>query len=49
MTHHAVVRERFLEALGADQVEQLGEIWDTAVPGVVGAEVWPPAELRSRG
>lgn len=48
-THHAVVRERFLEPLGTDQVEQLAEIWDTAVPGVVGAEVWPPAEFRSRG
>jgi DNA-binding MarR family transcriptional regulator len=48
VTHHAVVRERFLEPLSEDQVEQLAEIWDTAVPGVVGAEVWPPAELRSR-
>lgn len=48
VTHHAVVRERLLEPLGANQVEQLAEIWDTAVPGVVGAEVWPPAELRSR-
>ena len=43
-----MVRERFLEPLGTDQVEQLAEIWDTAVPGVVGAEVWPPAEMRSR-
>jgi hypothetical protein len=34
--------------LGADQVERLAEIWDTAVLGVVRAEVWPPAELRSR-
>jgi DNA-binding MarR family transcriptional regulator len=48
VTHHAVVRERFLEPLRADQVEQLAEIWDTAVPGVVGAEVWPPAELRGQ-
>jgi DNA-binding MarR family transcriptional regulator len=48
VTHHAVVRERLLDPLAADQVEQLAEIWDTAVPGVVGAEVWPPAELRSR-
>jgi DNA-binding MarR family transcriptional regulator len=48
ITHHAVVRERFLDRLDADQVEQLAEIWDTAVPGVVDAEVWPPARLRSR-
>lgn len=48
VTHHAVVRERFLEPLATDQVEQLAEIWDTAVPGVVGAEVWPPADQRSR-
>jgi DNA-binding MarR family transcriptional regulator len=48
VTHHAVVRERFLEGLSEGQVTELARIWDSAVPGVVGAEVWPPAELRSR-
>lgn len=47
VTHHAVVRERFLEGLSERQVNELARIWDTAVPGVVGAEVWPPAEVRS--
>jgi DNA-binding MarR family transcriptional regulator len=45
-THHAVVRERFLDGLSERQVKELMRIWDAAVPGVVGAEVWPPAELR---
>jgi DNA-binding MarR family transcriptional regulator len=48
VTHHAVVRERFLNGLSERQVTELAEIWDSAVPGVVGAEVWPPAELRAR-
>ena len=47
VTHHAVVRERFLEGLSERQVTELARIWDSAVPGVVGADVWPPAELRS--
>jgi len=47
VTHHAVVRERFLEGLSKQQVDQLARIWNSALPGVVGADVWPPAELRS--
>ena len=47
VTHHAVVRERFLDGLSERQVKELARIWDSAVPGVVGAEVWPPGELRS--
>jgi DNA-binding MarR family transcriptional regulator len=47
VTHHAVVRERFLDGLSERQVNELARIWDSAVPGVVGADVWPPAELRS--
>jgi DNA-binding MarR family transcriptional regulator len=47
VTHHAVVRERFLEGLSKQQVDELARIWNSAVPGVVGADVWPPAELRS--
>jgi DNA-binding MarR family transcriptional regulator len=46
VTHHAVVRERFLEGLSERQVNELARIWDSAVPGVVGADVWPPEELR---
>ena len=48
VTHHSVVRERFLEGLSRRQVDELARIWDPAVPGVVGAEVWPPAELRGQ-
>ncbi len=46
VTHHAVVRARFLDGLSERQVTVLAQIWDSAVPGVVAAEVWPPAELR---
>jgi DNA-binding MarR family transcriptional regulator len=49
VTHHAVVRERFLDGLSERQVDELARIWDSAVPGVVGADVWPPAQLRSVG
>jgi DNA-binding MarR family transcriptional regulator len=49
VTHHAVVRERFLNGLSDRQVKELARIWNAAVPGVVGAEVWPPAELREVG
>jgi DNA-binding MarR family transcriptional regulator len=49
VTHHAVVRERFLDGLSERQVTELARVWDSAMPGVVGAEVWPPAELRSLG
>jgi DNA-binding MarR family transcriptional regulator len=48
VTHHAVVRERFLDGLNARQVDELARVLDSALPGVVGAEVWPPADLRSR-
>jgi DNA-binding MarR family transcriptional regulator len=44
VTHHAVVRELFLDALTGRQVEQLGCILETAVPGVVSSAVWPAAE-----
>lgn len=47
VTHHAVVRARFLDGLSGRQLTELARAWDSAVPGVVGAEVWPPAELRS--
>jgi DNA-binding MarR family transcriptional regulator len=46
ITHHAVVRERFLGGLSDREVNELAHIWDRAVPGVVDAEVWPPVELR---
>jgi DNA-binding MarR family transcriptional regulator len=48
VTHHAVVRERFLEGLSARQVNELARIWDCALPGVVESEAWPPLEFRSR-
>jgi hypothetical protein len=34
--------------LSLDQYAELARVWDSAVPGVVRAEVWPAAELRSR-
>jgi DNA-binding MarR family transcriptional regulator len=48
VTHHAVARERFLGGLSTGQVDELARVLDSALPGVVGAEVWPPADLRSR-
>jgi DNA-binding MarR family transcriptional regulator len=46
VTHHTVVRELLLGRLSEQQVEQLNEIWETALPGVVAAEVWSPAADR---
>jgi DNA-binding MarR family transcriptional regulator len=48
VTHHAVVRERFFQGLSERQVDELARIWDSAVPGVVESDVWPPLEMRSR-
>jgi DNA-binding MarR family transcriptional regulator len=36
------------QGLSEQQVNELARIWDSAVPGVVGADEWPPAELWSR-
>ena len=41
VTHHAVVREHFLGRLDESQLEQLAELWETAVPGSVTSVVWP--------
>jgi len=42
VTHHAVVRERFLSRLDERQLERFAELWETAVPGSVTAALWPP-------
>jgi DNA-binding MarR family transcriptional regulator len=46
VTHHEVVRERFLGQLSEAQLRELARIWDAAVPGVVDADVWPPLDAR---
>ena len=42
VTHHAVVRERFLGRLDERQLEQFAELWEVAVPGSVTSVIWPP-------
>jgi len=42
VTHHAVVRERFLGQLDERQLQRLAELWEAAVPGSVTSAIWPP-------
>ena len=47
VTHHAVVRERFLQGLSERQVDELARIWDTPCPGWWSRRC-PPLQMRSR-
>ena len=40
--HHATVRELFVGQLTSGELEQLARLFEKALPGVVGAAVWPP-------
>lgn len=42
VTHHALVRERFLGRLDERQLERFAELWEAAVPGSVTSPDWPP-------
>lgn len=42
VTHHALVRERFLGRLDERQLETFAELWEAAVPGSVTSARWPP-------
>jgi DNA-binding MarR family transcriptional regulator len=40
-THHQVVRELLLSRLEPADLERLGQIWETAMPGAVSSATWP--------
>jgi len=42
VTHHATVRELLFARLSAADLEQLGALWEQAMPGAVSSAVWPP-------
>lgn len=44
--HHAIVRELYLQRLDPGEIEQLGELFEKAVPGVVSSAEWPPLPPR---
>ena len=49
VTHHRIVRDTFLARIGARDLEQLGELWEKAVPGAVSSATWPlPTSAPSR-
>jgi DNA-binding MarR family transcriptional regulator len=42
-THHAIVRELYLDRLDQDELAELGALFEKAVPGVVSSSEWPAA------
>jgi DNA-binding MarR family transcriptional regulator len=44
IVHHAAVRELFVGRLDRRELVQLAGLFEKALPGVVTAPVWPPAE-----
>jgi DNA-binding MarR family transcriptional regulator len=40
-SHHAVVRELYLDRLSEDELGALGALFEKAVPGVVSSPEWP--------
>jgi DNA-binding MarR family transcriptional regulator len=42
VTHHDVARRCLLAALSERQLQQLARVFETALPGVVSSDVWPP-------
>lgn len=43
VTHHAAVRELLFANLDDDALEQMGALWERAMPGAVSSPAWPPA------
>jgi DNA-binding MarR family transcriptional regulator len=48
VTHHRVVRQRFLGRFAAKELESFAELLERAVPGVISADIWPPDEHPAR-
>ena len=44
VVHHAVVRELYVGRLQPNELKQLARLFEKALPGVVSAPVWPPAD-----
>ncbi len=40
-THHQIVRDMLLSRLDQGDLERLGQIWETAMPGAVSSATWP--------
>jgi DNA-binding MarR family transcriptional regulator len=49
VTHHARVRELYLEGLTEREQKTLGRLLEKAMPGVVSSAVWPPAPSAAPG
>jgi DNA-binding MarR family transcriptional regulator len=41
VTHHQIVREMLLSHLDQRDLNQLGELWEKAMPGAVSSPTWP--------
>jgi DNA-binding MarR family transcriptional regulator len=48
VVHHAAVRELYVGRLEAGELKQLAQLFEKALPGVVTAPAWPPAEGSDR-
>jgi len=46
VVHHAAVRELYLDRLDGADLNRLADLFEKALPGVVSAATWPPAEPR---
>jgi len=46
VVHHAAVRELYLDRLDGADLNRLADLFEKALPGVVSATTWPPAERR---
>jgi DNA-binding MarR family transcriptional regulator len=46
VVHHAAVRELYLDRLDGADLNRLADLFEKALPGVVSATTWPPAEPR---
>jgi DNA-binding MarR family transcriptional regulator len=46
VVHHAAVRELYLDRLDGADLIRLADLFEKALPGVVSATTWPPAEPR---
>jgi len=44
VTHHEIARRCLLAPLSDRQLQQMARILETALPGVVSSEVWPPPQ-----
>jgi DNA-binding MarR family transcriptional regulator len=48
VVHHAAVRELYLGRLSPADLDHLAALFDKAIPGIIGADTWPPPDLPGR-